>query len=205
MAEVVVKSEELAEEPRTETKLLELMTTEVPKRLALYKTLEFCRTPRSPDEADARMSWFPEISNSVYRPSTIRQWLEEAGGLERRTIEGEKVVWQTTPAGEQALQSLSLPKQLKRLIEEHSQDRDVYLKILQFCATPRDKSEIETTIGEHPSQAEPKMFVTSFLSALEDAGALEWSEKWKTTALGVEVLEARKLLDECNARQQGEK
>jgi predicted transcriptional regulator len=186
---VVSTPNEFDEVELAETKVLKLMASETTRRLALYKTLEFCLLPRMSDELDAKMSLFPEINNSVFSPAILRQWLEEAGGLQRTELEGGKTSWQTTNAGKMAIESMNLSSQLTKLIDEYPQYQEVYLGILHFCLTPRNKKELENTFDCHPSLANPRIYTTSPLSELEDVGAIEWNDKWKTTELGEELLE----------------
>lgn len=172
-----------------EERIVELILSNASLKVGLYKTLELCLIPKTSAELDVRMSSFSELTNSVYTPSILRQWLQDAAALERVVVEEKEEAWQTTEAGRRAVKSVDLPTEIRRLFEQQPQNKDIYLQILQFCVTPREKNEVETKIGEHPSREEPQAFVTSFLSALENVGAIEWNSKWKTTGLGRGVLE----------------
>jgi hypothetical protein len=186
--EIVNKPNDAAESALAEQRTLRLMETEATRRLALYKTLEFCVARRTASELEATISSLPEMHASLFSTSTLRQWLEDAGGLQRIVSEEEEGEdnWQTTSAGQRVVESMSLPRRLAKLLQDHPKYRDIYLEILHFCLTPKDRKEIESMFDEHPSLADPKIYCTALLGELEDVGALEWAEKWKTAALGAE-------------------
>lgn len=159
-------------------------------RLALLHLLSLCLVPRSASFLDEGTNAFLQGQISVYAPVTLRQWLVDAGGLARVEVgEGERGEdeWQTTPAGKIALEKMNLSRELTQLLDESAAYREIYLKILRFCTTPRDKQEIEDCLKGDLSIGPPRLYPQTFFAALEQTGALRWMGKWTTTELGRQI------------------
>lgn len=173
---------------QSQAKLLGLMNSDITRRLALYKTLKFCLSAKSEKEVETELASLPECANSIYAPSTLRSWLEDAGGLQWHSEAGGELFCKTTVDGEWIVRKYDLTQAADGLLSAHPKDIDVYLKILSFCVTSKSRAEIIGHVGEHPSQEDPNCYATLLLSRLESVGALEWIEKWQTTELGKQLV-----------------
>lgn len=157
-------------------------------RLVLLHILSLCETACPASELDAQAMAFMKGQVSLHAPSTLRQWLWDAGGLEVVKIgEGEAARddWRITPAGQIALASMSLSREMMDLLHNAPPDhRQTYLKVLRFCELPRTREEIERHLEGDPSICPPETYPSTFIAPLEDVGAVRWTDKWMTTDTG---------------------
>lgn len=156
-------------------------------RLVLLHILSLCVVAQTTPELDAATSDYLKGQLTVFTPATLRQWLLEAGGLERiEPVEGEtrREAWRITAAGQIALGAMSLSRQLTGLLDSSPKHRQTYLSILRFCTTPRTREEIEEHLEGDPSVCPPKTYPSTFIAPLEEVGAIRWADKWATTDMG---------------------
>ena len=185
----VIKTEASGEGAYAEKKILDLISSEPAYRLVLYKILEFCETPRSATEVGQEVRSFPEMKTAIHSPVILLGWLEEVGSIERIVVDKEEERWQTTEAGKKVAELEAPAKRLLELLAQEPVYHDIYMQVLQFCQSPRARTEIESLLEGNPVMEQPKVFPTFFIQRLEDAGALEWVDKhWWTTEAGKGVL-----------------
>jgi hypothetical protein len=156
-------------------------------RLVLLHILSLCSVARTVPELDAETAAYLKGQLSVQAPSTLRQWLRDAGGLEVTKIgdgEASRDEWRITPAGQIALAAMSLSAELTRLLDGSPEHRQTYLEILRFCGAPRTREEIEAHLEGDPSIKPPKSYPSAFIAPLEEVGAIKWADKWTTTEVG---------------------
>lgn len=160
-------------------------------RTVLYKVLEFCEIARSFAAIEQEMLSYPEMKTALQSPRVLLSWLVESGGIEQvaPNIEEEKKkekepTWRTTEAGRNVVRIESPGNRLARLLAEEPVYRGVFQQVLRACVTPKSRGEIETTLKGNPVLENPKVYASFFIEKLEQAGGLEWSEKWRTTPIG---------------------
>jgi hypothetical protein len=170
----------------------QLMKAITSLRLPMYRTLALCQEPQKAEEIEAAIARFTHGHVSMYQPATIFDWLQEAGALEPLNVpEGDldAAGWTTTASGRSVLETSSPIKQLTRLIDGNPKYRDSYERMLTFCLAPRSRDEIEKHFEGDPALVTPKLYPAALIGDLEEVGAIEWAEKWKTTDLAKEFLQ----------------
>lgn len=157
-------------------------------RLVLCDVLSFCRTVRKGGEIDTEVERLMASQVTVFAPVTLRGWLERAGGLSCERLENGTETCTTTPAGLAYLEANDPVECLRAVVDSDPQYRELFLHMLNFCLTPRDKDQIEETVYDHKFlEREKSPYPTAFLGVLEDAGAIRWDGQWSTTAIGKEL------------------
>jgi hypothetical protein len=167
-----------------EQRLLQQVTAEPVYRLVLYKILKFCETPRLAANVENEIHSFPEMKLAIHTPNTLLRWLEEANGVERVVLENEVQCWQTTQTGKKVAAAQAPEIRLRELIAQTPAYHDIYIQVLQFCETPRTRTEIEKLLQGSPILEHPKVYPSFFIQNLESVGGLEWVGKWRTTEAG---------------------
>lgn len=170
-----------------EQRLLDLASKVSGYRIAIYTILKLCETPRLYSEIEAAVLALPQMKNAVYSPGNLLTWLEERGGIER--LEEEEGRWQTTPAGIKIAEAEAPDKRLLQLISHDPAYSEIYVQVLDFCKTPKKRTEVEELLKDNPAMEKPKVYASFFTGGLEDAGGLEWVDGlWRTTEAGRTVL-----------------
>lgn len=190
--------EDKIKSPETkEPQSLESMTATVLRKVAaesayravLYKILEFCETARSFAVIEQEILSYPEMKTALQSPKVLLSWLVESGGIERIALPAEEEkqeepTWRTTEAGKNVVRLESPGNRLARLFTQEPVYRDVFLQVLRACVAPKSRGEIEAMLKGNPILESPKVYASFFIEKLEQAGGLEWSEKWQTTPIG---------------------
>lgn len=176
---------------RATAKLLRRITAEPAYKAVLYKILVYCDPARSCADVERTILSFPEMKNALPSPQTLLSWLVESGGIEQVTADKNEPVWCTTAAGRNVVGMESGENRLGRLLARETVYHDTYLQILQFCVLPKSRKEIESALEGNPVLEHPKVYASFFIEALEEAGGLEWNEKWETTQAGRDFLDRR--------------
>lgn len=167
--------------------ILDRIAREPAYRLAFYRILKFCKTPRSASEVVGEILSFPEMKTAILAPNILLRRLEDVGGVERVIVEEEQERWQTTDAGEKVAELEAPRKRLLELISKEPAHSEIYAQVLGFCQTPRTRTEIEELLKGNPVIVEHGFYPTVFIQRLEDAGGLEWVGKhWRTAEEGKE-------------------
>lgn len=155
------------------------------------KLLQFCDVPRTRTAIETEVASYTEMQIPLHTPLMIIGWLEQVGALERVAVR-EEVAWQTTEAAKVVLQVLAPESRLPDLLSQEPYHTKIYLRILEFCHTPRSRAEIEETLALDLSGLGEQFFASHFIQTLEVVGALEWGEKkWQTTRVGKQVSRGR--------------
>lgn len=168
--------------------VLQRVSSEPALRVVLYKILAFCEAARPFAEIEREILSFPEMKAALQSPQTLLSWLAQAGGIEPVAAEEEVPAWRTTPAGRTVVRSECPGNRLARLLAQNPVYRNVSLEILRSCVAPKTRDEIEAMLQGNPVLENPKVYASFFIEALEQAGGLEWDEKWRTTQAGKEVV-----------------
>jgi DNA-binding transcriptional ArsR family regulator len=158
-------------------------------RWVFYKILKFCETPRPVSQVEEAMRSFPEMANSAHSSALLLSWLEQVGAIEKVFVGRDEGSWQTTPAGRKVAEEESPEKKILTLFSAEPACREIYKQVLNFCRTPRTRSDIEDLLDGKPRLEKLGVRPIFFVERLEDAGGLEWTQKsWCTTQAGTQLL-----------------
>jgi hypothetical protein len=150
----------------------------------LYLLLDFCQAPRHESEISSWMLPFPEMRTSFYTPAILVNWMIRAGGIALIEDQGEQK-WVTTEAGRTALEYNNPELRVQQLLEEDARYTSIYLQVLEFCASPRSREEIEELLKGNPALENPALYPNHFIDRLEASGGIQWLDKWQTTDAGL--------------------
>lgn len=172
----------------TEASLKDIFQAAPALRLVMRGVLELCKIPRTNSEVDSEIEKLLSSQLTVFAPTTLRGWLEQAGALEPVTLESEEVGWKTTVSGLIYLDKTNLSKELQAVIDSDPERRSLYLELLNFCQSPKDKEEIEERLYTGKFLSKGSMpYPTAFIGVMEEAGAMQWNGQWITTEIGKEL------------------
>lgn len=191
-----------------------------PLREVLYKTLAFCRTPRTFDEVEDFIAAQDEFvfSHIIQEPFTLAHMLLNAGGLSQTPLDdaGNAISeesldamsddevcdvvatyrLETTPAGAKAVELLAPERRIASQIAKVPHRADTYYALMAFCRTPRKFPEIEDFFKNTEGLAmdvvadSHKLSPDYYVDKLDRAGALVWRGAWALTEAGQRALDA---------------
>lgn len=190
-------------------------------RELLYKALVHCQTERTKHAAEEFLARQPEAAQALQTPYTLLRNLAAAGGVtviahdaqglaldetrcEQLRAEGldddaladlvaERRVL-TTPAGCAACELLAPEHRTLAAIYKVPERRATFVRLLDFCRTPRKLADINQLLADDPALAPSqrtagqKLHACYFIDRLEEAGGLVWDGSWVTTDAGKRAL-----------------
>ena len=190
-------------------------------RELLYKALVHCQTERTEHAAEEFLARQPEAAQALQTPYTLLRNLAAAGGVtviahdaqglaldetrcEQLRAEGldddaladlvaERRVL-TTPAGCAACELLAPEHRTLAAIYQVPERRATFVRLLDFCRTPRKLADINQLLADDPALAPSqrtagqKLHACYFIDRLEEAGGLVWDGSWVTTDAGKRAL-----------------
>ena len=190
-------------------------------RELLYKALVHCQTERTEHAAEEFLARQPEAAQALQTPYTLLRNLAAAGGVtviahdaqglaldetrcEQLRAEGldddaladlvaERRVL-TTPAGCAACELLAPEHRTLAAIYKVPERRAPFVRLLDFCRTPRKLADINQLLADDPALAPSqrtagqKLHACYFIDRLEEAGGLVWDGSWVTTDAGKRAL-----------------
>ena len=190
-------------------------------RELLYKALVHCQTERTEHAAEEFLARQPEAAQALQTPYTLLRNLAAAGGVtviahdaqglaldetrcEQLRAEGldddaladlvaERRVL-TTPAGCAACELLAPEHRTLAAIYKVPERRATFVRLLDFCRTPRKLADINQLLADDPALAPSqrtagqKLHAGYFIDRLEEAGGLVWDGSWVTTDAGKRAL-----------------
>ena len=190
-------------------------------RELLYKALVHCQTERTEHAAEEFLARQPEAAQALQTPYTLLRNLAAAGGVtviahdaqglaldetrcEQLRAEGldddaladlvaERRVL-TTPAGCAACELLAPEHRTLAAIYKVPERRATFVRLLDFCRTPRKPADINQLLADDPALAPSqrtagqKLHACYFIDRLEEAGGLVWDGSWVTTDAGKRAL-----------------
>ena len=190
-------------------------------RELLYKALVHCQTERTEHAAEEFLARQPEAAQALQTPYTLLRNLAAAGGVtviahdaqglaldetrcEQLRAEGldddaladlvaERRVL-TTPAGCAACELLAPEHRPLAAIYKVPERRATFVRLLDFCRTPRKLADINQLLADDPALAPSqrtagqKLHACYFIDRLEEAGGLVWDGSWVTTDAGKRAL-----------------
>ncbi len=170
-------------------KILQRVTSEPAHRAVLYKILNFCEAERSISRITEEIRSYPEMRSALQTPQVLLSWLVQAGGIELIEAEEGAPVFLTTQAGSNVVRLENPINRIGHLLAQDFEYHDVYLQVLRSCLAPKTKDEIESMLDGNPVLENPKVYPSFVIGNLEEAGALEWEGKWRTTQPGKKFLD----------------
>lgn len=99
--------------------------------------------------------------------------------------------WFLTAVGSRLIDDLSPVIRLDNLLNEQKDVEPIYLELLDYCKTPRKRTEIETYLDDRQTMERLGVAASYFLDCLEQNGGLIWEGGWKTTPDGEVCLKQR--------------
>ena len=190
-------------------------------RELLYKALVHCQTERTEHAAEEFLARQPEAAQALQTPYTLLRNLAAAGGVtviahdaqglaldetrcEQLRAEGldddaladlvaERRVL-TTPAGCAACELLAPEHRTLAAIYKVPERRATFVRLLDFCRTPRKLADINQLLADDPALAPSqrtagqKLHACYFIDRLEEAGGLVWDGSGVTTDAGTRAL-----------------
>lgn len=190
-------------------------------RELLYKALVHCQTERTEHAAEEFLARQPEAAQALQTPYTLLRNLAAAGGVtviahdaqglaldetrcEQLRAEGldddaladlvaERRVL-TTPAGCAACELLAPEHRTLAAIYKVPERRATFVRLLDFCRTPRKLADINQLLADDPALAPSqrtagqKLHACYFIDRPEEAGGLVWDGSWVTTDAGKRAL-----------------
>ena len=202
-------------------RVVECLFTHPRHRELLYKALVHCQTERTEHAAEEFLARQPEAAQALQTPYTLLRNLAAAGGVtviahdaqglaldetrcEQLRAEGldddaladlvaERRVL-TTPAGCAACELLAPEHRTFAAIYKVPERRATFVRLLDFCRTPRKLADINQLLADDPALAPSqrtagqKLHACYFIDRLEEAGGLVWDGSWVTTDAGKRAL-----------------
>ena len=181
------------------------------RRRVLLAVLRACREPQAPEAVTELVAGMQARAVSVYDGPALCKLLERAGALEQRRSEapqeGATVVedgveyltaaeppvvrWVTTEAGAQVLSEDRPTDRFHAKLATEPQYAPVYLAVLEACADGdgRTAKQLGELVDKDPLLQKPRMFAAHFFGVLGECDCLTWDGTWKTTELGLSVME----------------
>ena len=190
-------------------------------RELLYKALVHCQTERTEHAAEEFLARQPEAAQALQTPYTLLRNLAAAGGvtviapdahgLARAETRGAQLRADgldddaladlvaerrvlTTPAGCAACELLAPEHRTLAAIYKVPERRATFVRLLDFCRTPRKLADINQLLADDPALAPSqrtagqKLHACYFIDRLEEAGGLVWDGSWVTTDAGKRAL-----------------
>ncbi|QAR32668.1 hypothetical protein EP073_04365 [Geovibrio thiophilus] len=139
--------------------------------------LKFAETERTFNELIQYINTAAENTYLLQPPSVIISWLISTEAIRAENSSTENERWRTSAEGCAALEALGYT-QNAGIISNEPEFKEIYIKILRFCFTPRTRDEIEDML-ETPLR-DCSVQPGYFISNLEETGSLEWRGKWTT-------------------------
>ena len=185
------------------------------RRRVLLAILRACDEPQDPAVLTALVDDLQRRDSSVYDAPALCSLLERSGALERHqeqasepaTVVGEDGVeylqaseppvvrWVRTEAGAAMVASDQPVERLRAKLDTEAHYKPICLRVLRACADGdgRTAKELGELVDHDPLVQKPRMFAAHFFNVLGECEALSWDGTWRTTELGLSVMEELEL------------
>lgn len=202
--------EEQAWSPDQEKSYLQTMAllgAEVGHREIFYKTLTFVEKTSDEVSLSEAIGALPEMKINLRTPCFYLTALYESGALTRKAVsyssfenqaplqeavqdesEPTAYTWHLTSVGARITDEFSPLHRIEALFEKETPCKPIYLAILDYCSTPRKRTDIETMLKKENISIMSGAATSYFLDRLEQCGGLVWDGLWKTTKGGTVCL-----------------
>ena len=187
-----------------------------PYRRWLISIMAACREPQTAQGLEGVVEGLKSRRRSVYGTANFCAMLEEAGALERLTLDGRpyeevqpqlveveedgrrflrpvpapEAMWRTTPEALEVLDADDPLDDLLRIVDEESAYSGVFQEILQMCDGDGSSiNQIKEQVNANPVLEYPKKTAQFFMDYLDRNGAIVWDGAWKMTEVGRSLLD----------------
>lgn len=187
------------------------------RRRAVVTLLAYLREAHTPEEVRAEIARIQAHDASAYSAGSYCMLLEEAGAIERLTIDGAMwpdarqspevveedggrfykpgpklaFMWKATQAGARVLRENEPDVLISALMETDGKYREIYARIMRMCMQQGCPiSVLNDAVDLDPLVQEPPLKASHFVERLEKAGALAWDGLWTATDAGIDWLGA---------------
>ena len=108
------------------------------------------------------------------------------GGVEYLVVgDRDSGRWLSSAAALKVIDGINPALEIAAMLDDEPQYREVYLRILGFCAAaPRSKEQINAVVDDDPLLQKPRHYSGYFIDRLDACGALEWRPGWEATPAG---------------------
>jgi hypothetical protein len=172
-------------------KIHQRIVSEPAYRTVLFKMLAFCQETHSSVDITEEVCSYPEMKASLQPDSLLLSWLIECDGIEEVVLadsEKKERMFRTTIAGKAVFDKENSGNKIATLFMQEPAYVSVYKQILGACVFPKSRAEIETMLRGNPILESPKIYANYFIETLENAGGLEWRDRWQTTRMGINAV-----------------
>lgn len=177
--------------------------------------MQACREPQRAEAIENMVEGLRAKKHCVFNAASFRAMLEEAGALEKLTLDGQpygevepkleeveedgrkylrptqppEAMWRTTAEGLEAVQANDPLDALTEIVAEQGEYVAVFMEILGMCdGDGASIDEIKAQVNSNPVLEFPKKTAQFFMDYLDRNGAIEWGGAWKTTEVGRRLL-----------------
>lgn len=171
-------------------------------RELLYKALVHCQTERTEHAAEEFLARQPEAAQALQTPYTLLRNLAAAGGVTVIAHDAQGLALDETRCeqlraeglDDDALADLVAERRVLTAIYKVPERRATFVRLLDFCRTPRKLADINQLLADDPALAPSqrtagqKLHACYFIDRLEEAGGLVWDGSWVTTDAGKRAL-----------------
>lgn len=197
-------------------RIAQLLADMPPFKRWFLAILDSCRTERTAQQVEELVNGFEKKHQCVYSAASFCTMLEEAGALQKLTVDGTpyedvepqlieveedgkkflrptpppEVVWKTTPEGLEALGADDPLGELVQIVDGQEQAyAGVFQEILGMCDGDGSSiNQIKQQVNSNPVLEYPKKTAQFFMDYLDRNGAIEWDGAWKITEVGRALL-----------------
>lgn len=195
-----------------------------PYKRWLIDIMDACRQPQRAERIEEVVEGLRAKRHCVFDAASFRTMLEEAGALEKLTLDGcpygevepqleeveqdgktylrpkqpPEAMWRTTPEGVEAIDANDPLDALTQIVQEQGAYTEVFAEILGMCqGDGASINEIKMQVNTNPVLEYPKKTAQFFMDYLDRNDAIEWDGAWKTTEVGRRLLRRLEGLKGC--------
>lgn len=195
-----------------------------PYKRWLIDIMQACRQPQRAERIEEVVEGLRAKRHCVFDAASFRTMLEEAGALEKLTLDGQpygeveprleeveqdgktylrptqppEAMWRTTPEGLEAVEANDPLDALMQIVQEQVGYTEVFAEILGMCqGDGASINEIKMQVNTNPVLEYPKKTAQFFMDYLDRNDAIEWDGAWKTTEVGRRLLRRLESLQGC--------
>lgn len=209
-------AEQAAQEIPARERIARLFDDMPPYKRWLIDIMQACREPQRAEAIEQMVEGLRAKRHCVFNAASFRTMLEEAGALEKLTLDGEpygevepkleeveedgktylrptqppEAMWRTTPEGLEAIEANDPLDALTQIVTEQGDYVEVFAEILGMCeGDGASINEIKKQVNTNPVLEYPKKTAQFFMDYLDRNSAIEWDGAWKTTEVGRRLLQ----------------
>lgn len=215
--EAAATQKPVAQEIPARERIEQLFEDMPPFKRWLINIMQVCREPQRAEDIERVVEGLRAKRHCVFNAASFRTMLEEAGALEKLTLDGQpygkvepkleeveedgktylrptqppEAMWKTTPEGLEAVESNDPLDALTQIMHEQRDYTEVFTEILGMCeGDGASINEIKMQVNTNPVLEYPKKTAQFFMDYLDRNGAIEWDGAWKITEVGRKLLQS---------------